>query len=244
MQHQKTHYKYLTFIIMLFMTVKLTTVILIYKIIEIGPFTATASTLIMPLWFILGDLITEVYGYRVARHAIWMAIICQFVFAALCVIALGFNSPPDWITGQEAYDQVLGNLPRVTMASFLAILGGAFFNAYALSKWKILLKGKYFWLRSFGASVIGELFFTIIAYSIEFIGVVPMSKLLELMLISFVAKLIFTPIFVIPSMFAAFALKRIEGTDAHDYNVNFNPFKIGMEDDPIVSDVNKSAVPN
>jgi uncharacterized integral membrane protein (TIGR00697 family) len=107
----------------------------------------------MPLWFVLGDVIAEVYGYKAARHVIWMAIICQFIFALSCAILISFDSPDGW-ANQGAYNQVLGKLPRVAFASFFAIVSGAFINAYAISKWKILLHGKYFWLRSLGASAV------------------------------------------------------------------------------------------
>lgn len=201
---QKRQYKYLTSLSMFYMTIKLTTIVLIYKIITIGPFSASASTLVMPLWFVVGDVIAEVYGYKVARQIIWMAILCQFVFAFACTGLIAFQSPSGWLH-QEAYDQVLGKLPRVALASFLAILCGAFINAYAISKWKILLRGKYFWLRSLGASAVGELIFTIVAYLTEFLGVVPLANLLHLMIISYVIKLIFNPILVIPSLLLTIA---------------------------------------
>lgn len=229
MMQKKIHYKYLTFVLMLYMTIKLTTVILIYKVVDLKLFVATASTMIMPLWFVIGDIIAEVYGYRIAKNAVWMAIICQFIFAFLCYTAIGLESPLGW-EGQEAYNQVLGKLPRVATASFLAILGGAFVNAYAISKWKILLQGRYFWLRSFGASVIGELIFTIIAYSFEFIGVTSISNVIHLMTVSFIAKLIFTPIMIIPSSIAVVYLKKAEGvldgyttSELNDYEEKLSP---------------------
>src|SRR5438552_2766771 len=92
----KAHYKYLTFLCMLYMTIKLTTVVLIYKIITIGPFSASASTLVIPFWFVMGDVITEVYGYKVARHMIWMAIICQFIFAFACAGLIALHAPIGW----------------------------------------------------------------------------------------------------------------------------------------------------
>ena len=211
------------------MTVKLITVVLIYKIISLGPFSASASTLVMPLWFVMGDVIAEVYGYKIARQIIWMAIICQFIFAFTCTTLIAVPSPGGWLN-QEAYNQVLGNLPRVALASFLAIVCGAFINAYAISKWKILLKGKYFWLRSLGASAIGELVFTIIAYVTEFLGVVPLSNLLHLMAVSYAVKVILNPVLVVPSAILAFLLKRIEGIDVYDFNVNFNPFSISLNE--------------
>lgn len=220
-------YKYLIFLIMLYITVKLTTVLLIYKIITIGSFSASASTLIMPLWFFIGDVITEVYGYKVARHVIWMAIICQFIFAFTCAIFINFHAPSNW-PNQEAYNQVLGNLPRVAFASFLAIISGAFINAYAISKWKILLHGQYFWLRSLGASAIGELIFTLIAYLTEFLGVTSLSNIIHLMIISYVIKLILNPILVVPSIITSYLLKRLEQIDVYDYKTDFNPFKIAL----------------
>lgn len=226
---KKTQYKYLNFLSMLYMTIKLMTAVLIYKIISIGPFSASASTIIMPLWFVTGDIIAEVYGYKIARQMIWIAIFCQFLFAFFCAGLVSFQAPAGW-PHQEAYNQVLGNLPRVALASFLAILGGAFVNAYAVSKWKILLYGKYFWLRSLGASATGELIFTVIAYLTEFSGVVPFPHLLHLMIVSYIVKLALNPILAVPSSFAVFLLKKLEKIDVYDNDINFNPFKIGIDD--------------
>ena len=227
---QKSQYKYITFLSMLYMTIKLTTVVLIYKIISVGPFSASASTLVMPLWFVMGDVIAEVYGYKIARQIIWIAIICQFIFAFACAGLIALPASSGW-THKEAYDQVLGKLPRVAIASFLAIVSGAFINAYAISKWKILLFGKYFWLRSLGASAVGELVFTIVAYLTEFLGVVPISILLHLMIASYVIKLILNPILVVPSLFVVSALKKMEGVDIYDFGTNFNPFKMNIDDE-------------
>lgn len=227
---------------MLFMTIKLTTIVLIYKIIHIGHFSASASTLVIPLWFLMGDVITEVYGYKIARHIIWIAVICQFIFAFLCSSLISF-SPALILNHQDAYSQVLGKLPRVTFASSLAIIGGAFINVYVVSKWKILLKGKYFWLRSLGATAVGELVFTTAAYLIEFLGVVPYTALFQLMIISYIIKLILNPLLIIPSQIIATTLKRLEGIDTYDYGTNFNPFKINFNDE-IPSSLNPINIKN
>ena len=171
----------------------------------------------------MGDVIAEVYGYKVARHVIWMALICQFILAFACAALITLHAPSGW-PHQEAYNQVLGKLPRVALASFLAIISGAFINAYAISKWKILLRGRYFWLRSLGASSVGELVFTAVAYLTEFLGITPM-------VISYVIKLLLNPILVIPSSFAASILKRLDDVDTYDFSTNFNPFKMGLDDD-------------
>lgn len=241
----KLQYKYLTFLSMLYMTIKLTTVVLIYKIVTVGPFFASASTLVIPLWFFLGDIITEAYGYRISRHIIWMAILCQFVFAFICSAVTNLNSPAIW-NHQEAYNQVLGKLPRVAIASFLAITIGAFINAYALTKWKILLRGKYFWLRSLGATAIGELVFTIIAYVTEFWGITAISNLAQLMATSYAIKLLAGPILVIPASLAANLIKKLEGIDTYDYDTNLNPFYFGLSQNESseVNNIHSATPPN
>lgn len=229
MQHPKSRYRYLTALSMLYMTVKLTTVMMIYKIIYIGSFSASASTLLMPLWFFLGDVITEVYGYTVARHLIWIAIFCQIFFALVCSSLIYMPSPSFW-TEQVHYEHVFSKLPRVALASSLSILFSALINSYSLTKWKILLKGKYFWVRSIAASAVGELVFILIAYCIEFIGVLPFEKILSLMTLSFASKLVLSPVLVIPSIFLASFLKKAEGLDVYDYHTDFTPFTLKLYD--------------
>lgn len=232
-------YKHLTFLAMLYMTIKLTTVVLIYKIVAIGPFTATASTLIIPFWFVLSDIITEVYGYQVTKRLIWIALICQFMFAFLCGGFVHLDSPPNW-SNQAAYIQVLGKLPRVAIASFLAILFGAFLNAYAITKWKILLRGKYFWLRCLGATAVGEFVFTLVALVTEFWGVTSTSNLLHLLAISYGTKLLMDPLLIYPASLLATWIKNSEGIDIYDYNTNFNPFNLLSDNNELSMHVTES----
>lgn len=211
------------------MTLKLLTIILIYRIITFGSISFSTSTLIMPFWFFLGDIIAERYGFKIARQLIWMAIFCQFLFAIVCTILLNISADST-LVDQNAYNKVLGSLPRVSFASFLAIFFGGFINAYFITKWKIICKGRFFWLRSLCASIIGEFIFTFMAYAWEFFGVVPIAKVFELMSISFLVKVILNPILVIPACFIAFLLKKGEGVEVYDFNTNFNPFKLSIDE--------------
>lgn len=212
------------FLVMLYVTIKLTTCLLIYKLVSIGLFFASASAFIIPLWFFLGDIIAEVYGYEVSKKLIWITIIFQVIFAILCFGIIQHISPTDW-PHQAAYDQVLGNLPRVVLSSIAGITTGAFVNAYVISRWKVLLLGKYFWLRSLGVSAIGEAVFTIVVYSGEFIGVAPVSDIIKMMTISYLIKLLVAPIFIFPTLIVANLIKKFENIDTYDYNIKFNPFK-------------------
>lgn len=218
-------YKCLTPLAMFYMTIKLITILLIYKLVTIGPITVTAATIIIPLWFLTGDVIAEVYGYNISKQIIWAALLCQFIFAFICIFLIKLPSPIDW-GHQNAYNQVLGNLPRVVSASFIAITCGAFVNAYTVAKWKLRLNGRLFWLRSLGASIIGEFVFVVISLSMEFIGVVSWQTLLHLILISFAMKLAISPILVIPSSILAAIIKKIEKIDVYDTDLEFNPLKI------------------
>lgn len=206
----------------------LSTAVLIYKVVTLGPLVASAATLAIPFWYFLGDIIAEVYGYKMSRRLIWSAIICQFIFAVLCTSLIKLNSPPTWLH-QDAYNQVLGSLFRVSIGSFIAVFCGAFINIYALTKWKILLKGRYFWLRSIGATAVGEAIFTVVAFVIEFLGTIPTSQLIQLILASYGIKLFIAPIAATPSSMVATLLKKLEGVDIYDNNTDFNPFKLSLE---------------
>jgi uncharacterized integral membrane protein (TIGR00697 family) len=205
MKRENTH-KYLLALAMFYMTIKITTVLLIYKIVTIGGFAVSASTIVIPLWFITGDIIAEIYGYKIARNLVWVAIFCQFIFAFICGSFASVISP-EVLENQKAYQEILSRLPRVAFASFFAIIIGGLVNAYAINHWRILLKGKYFALRSIAASSIGELIFTICAYLAEFTGLTPMSKILELMITSYLIKLAVNFMLVMPASFIVKAIK-------------------------------------
>jgi|SRR6185295_9796209 len=121
------HYKCLAPLAMFYMMIKLVTILVIYKIINIWGIKTTASTLIIPLWFLIGDVIAEVYGYNIAKQIIWSALIFQFMFAFICVLLIYLPSPINW-ENQGAYDYVLGKLPRVVTASFIAITCSSFIS--------------------------------------------------------------------------------------------------------------------
>jgi uncharacterized integral membrane protein (TIGR00697 family) len=233
-------YKFLACLSMLYLTLKLTTILLIYKIINLGPISFSVSTVIMPFWFFLGTIIAETYGYRIARHLIWAAIICQFLFSIICYTAIQANSP-SWVH-QSAYEEILGRLPRVAFASFLAIMCGAFINAYALAKYKILTKGKHFWLRALGASTIGEFVFTVIAYIVEFIGVLSYREIFQMMTVSFLVKVFLSPILVILCVIFTKRLKKAEGLDIFDFGVNFNPFKLDFNYDAMHRKISSNVI--
>lgn len=212
---------------MIYITLILAADVLIYKIVNFGSLTLTVGSLVTPFWFVMTDIIAEVYGYQIARRLIWSGMACGFLFTVICVTLIHFPSPETW-PYQPAYDQVLGKLPRIFMGSVAGVIIGAFTNTYLITKWKVLVQGKYFWLRSIGSSATGQLAFTVITLVFDLFGVLPFYQVAQLILISFTIKVILTPLFTIPSTIFVYYLKKIEDIDIYDYNTNFNPFRLEL----------------
>jgi len=221
------HFKAFNFLALIYVTIMLITVAVAYKIVKLGDVVIVSSTLVLPAWYVLSDVIAEVYGYKISRQLIWLGLSCVFVFIFSCVFLIHLPSPSYWYY-QADYEFVFDRLPRVFIGSFFGLLTGSFLNIYILTKWKILTRGKYFWLRSAVSSSIGEAVFTVITITANYIGVFQLSHVMELMAVSYIFKIITSIISVIPASVLASYLKKLEGIDVYDYNTNFNPFKIAI----------------
>lgn len=212
---------------MLYLTMMLISIALAYKLVKVGNMTMAASSIVLPIWYVINDMISEVYGYQVSRQVIWYAILCEalFIFASFLLIHL---PSPDFWHYQTSFDNVFGNLPRVFIGSFFGITMGSFINAYFITKWKILLRGRYFWLRSIGSSAIGEAIFTIVTIMFDYLGVFPFDKIIQVISISYTIKITGLIISVIPASLIIPLIKKIEGIDFYDSHTNFNPFKLSV----------------
>lgn len=220
--HSKTNslqshgsYKYLIFIAMLSMTIMICKGIFSYRLVEIDGYVLQAGQLISPLWFILCDVITEVYSYRIAKQIVIASLICQMIFAFVSNKLLQLPFPSFW-HDNSAYQVVLGDIWRVSEAVFIAFYISGFINIKLISWWKSLLHGKYFWLRSIGASGFSELLFSVVATLIIQYGKHPIHIILSIILASFIVKLIYSITLSIPANIAVYYLKKTEGFD------NFN----------------------
>ena len=198
-----------------------------YKMISIHGIIETGAIFIFPLSYAIADIITEVYGYQIARQIVWVAVICGFIYS--CVLQIVNALPPaSFWHDNKSYQVVYSHILRAYGAFTLASIIGNFINIYIISKWKINLRGKYFWLRSLVSTGIGELSFTLISASLAFIGVVPLSKIILLMLDGYLLKMIYCIVTVWPAYFIAVLLKQAEGTDVYDYGINYNPLKFNL----------------
>jgi len=125
------------------------------KLIALGGWFVPAGVVIFPVSYILGDVLTEVYGYRSARRVIWLGFLCNLVVVASIWAAGLWPAAPFW-KDQPAWDVILGFAPRLLLASFMAYLIGEFANSFVLARMKIATQGRWLWSRTIGSTIVGE----------------------------------------------------------------------------------------
>ncbi len=207
----------------LFVTCLITANVIAVKLIEIGPVVVPAAVLVFPVSYIFGDVLTEVYGYAVARRVIWLGFFCNLVFVFFAWIGQ-IMPPAQFWTNQGAYEAILGYAPRLLLASFAGYLVGEFTNSFVLSRMKVMTKGRWLWTRTIGSTVVGEGFDTALFVTIAFIGT--SSFVPTIILYHWLSK-VFVEVAATPLTYAVVGwLKKTESVDTYDYSVNFNPFSV------------------
>ena len=192
----------------------------------IGPWPFGAGILFFPISYVLGDILTEVYGYARARRCIWAGFgaMLFMVFMSWVVVKL---PPADGWTGQGAYESVFGQVPRIVLASICAFWAGEFANSLVLAKMKIWTEGRHLWTRTIGSTVVGQGIDSLIFYPLAFLGAPdwPVDAMLMVMASQFVLKVSWEALLT-PITYAAVGwLKRAEGLDVFDRATDFSPFR-------------------
>lgn len=209
----------------------LISLLMIHKIVTVPIIgVCSAGVFIIPLTFIIVDISTEVYGYKASKKLLWSSMITLAFFCIIAAILLHLPSPTKWnywnkTVDQTAYNFVFFHIIRNYFSVFIALAIGSFINAFVIARWRVLLNGKYFWLRSIGSSCIGELIFTLIGIIFVVIGTENFLQILEIIAFSFIVKMIFNVIFATPAVFVVRVLRISENINPNDYEVVKNPFK-------------------
>lgn len=220
-----TNFKFLIFLVMLYAVAVVASIATGYKIVKIGSFMSTGGTFIYPLTFTVGDIVAEIYGYSYARKMIWASIVCDYVFATAVTAIVRLPSPHHWHEYQ-AYEEVFGHTLRFVFAGTVAVLIGSFVNVYVLSKWKVLMNGRFFILRSIGSTAIGEAALNTVGIAIGFWGVEPPSELFDMAISMYLFMLAYAAVSSLPASLVVRWLRRSEGIDIYDCLINYNPFKL------------------
>ena len=216
-------YKYLTSISVFFVSVLLISNIASTKIIDLKWFLFDGGTLLFPLSYIFGDILTEVYGFKRSRRVIWIGFFSAFLMSAVLMFVGWLPSAQGW-ENQEAYQKILGLTPRIVIASLIAYFAGEFSNSVILAKMKIWTKGKKLWTRTIGSTIIGEGLDTVLFVMIAFWGVLPSGLILTIIISNYIFKtgleILLTPVTYKTVKF----LKNKEREDYYDDKTKFNPF--------------------
>jgi queuosine precursor transporter len=171
-------------------------------------------------------VVTEVYGYSMARKLIWLSLLLQIIYAVLITIAIHLPSPTFW-HGEGAYLTVFGSIIRFVFSGTLAALVSSFINIYIVSKLKIPMEGKLFWLRSMFSILIGGLLLVLIVIITGFSGKeIDLYKTWIMLKSTYSMEVLYAFLLVGPAAVFARILKQKEGVDVYDHNTNFNPFAL------------------
>lgn len=216
-------YKYFSVISVFFVSVLLISNIASTKIVDLKWFTFDGGTLLFPLSYIFGDILTEVYGYRKSKQVIWLGFFSALIMALVLMLVGKLPSAPGW-DNQDAYNIILGSTPRIILASLVAYFCGEFINSFILAKMKIITKGKYLWTRTISSTLVGEFIDSLIFVIIAFAGVLPNSLLVTLVVSNYIFKTLIEILFTPITYRIVGFLKKREAEDFYDYKTNFNPF--------------------
>ena len=209
----------------LFVTCLLTANTIAAKLVTIGGLTLTAGIVIFPISYVLGDVLTEVWGYAATRRVIWLGFACNALLVAAVWLGGQLPAAPFW-KGQPAYEEILGHAPRILLASFVAYLIGEFANAFVLARLKIATGGRWLWVRTIGSTVVGQGLDSVVFVTLAFAGSVPAVALAGIVGAQWAVKVAYEAA-ATPLTYAAVAwLKSREQIDTFDYHTDFNPLKL------------------
>lgn len=218
-------YGYFDLVMAIFVAVLLISNVASSKILDLGPFTFDGGTILFPISYIFGDILTEVYGYSRSRRVIWIGFGCAILMAVVFAIVGALPSAEGW-RGQEAYMTILGQTPRIVFGSLIAYFAGEFSNSYTLAKMKVFTQGRWLWTRTIGSTIVGEGVDTLLFVLIAFYGLYTPSLLLSIIISNYLFKTGFEALVTPLTYLVVNTLKRVENEDYYDVDTDFNPFRV------------------
>jgi hypothetical protein len=207
----------------------------------IGSVTFGAGVLFFPVSYIIGDVLTEVYGYANARRCIWAGFFALMFMVVMSLVVVNIPANPEWalasatytVAGREvtapnqaAYMAIFGQTPRIVLASLVAFWAGEFVNSFVLARMKVMTQGKHLWSRTIGSTIVGEGVDSVLFYPLAFAGVpgFPLHLILSLIVTQWIIKTTWEAVLTPVTYLVVNFLKRREGVDVYDENVDFSPF--------------------
>ena len=203
-KNQMNNHTALMIVTALFVTSYLVSNIMAVKVISLfGLFYFDAGTIVFPIAYMLGDVLTEIWGYRTARKVIWLTFMCNIIMVVCTQIGVWLPSPDYLDETANAYNHIFSYVPRIVVASLTGFLLGELSNAWLMEKIKKITGNKRLWVRTIGSSAVAYLFDSLPFVLIAFLGVVSTHDLLMMIAFQYGAKLLIEAIFGTPSAYAA-----------------------------------------
>jgi len=202
------------------------------KVATIAGFTFGAGVLFFPLSYVLGDVVTEVYGYSRARRVIWAGFMAAAFAAGMAAFITAIPPADSWnrdlggIDTQTAFEMSFGQVPRIFLASMLAIWCGEMANAFVMAKMKVWSQGKALYQRTIGSTVVGQGIDSLIFYPVAFYGVWSNELLLTVMFSNYLLKVAWEALLTPVTYAVINRLKKAEGVDVYDKDTDFTPFSV------------------
>jgi len=217
-ENRTGHLNWLAIVTALTVTCYLTSNIMAVKVVEIGG-TAwfDAGTIVFPLAYMLGDVLTEIWGFKTARKVIFLTFLCNAFLIVCTAIGILLPSPDYNAEITEAYRLIFSYTPRILIASLVGFLAGEISNSWVMAVVKKLTKGKYLFIRTILSSAVGYVFDTVLFVLIAFLGTAPAKDIVSMIVVQYVAKLAIEAVFATPMAYGAVAfLKKKVGEDPNE----------------------------
>ncbi|MBY0423290.1 MAG: queuosine precursor transporter [Parvularculaceae bacterium] len=203
------------------------------KVAEIGPLTLGAGVLFFPLSYVIGDVMTEVYGYARARRVAWASLAAAAFAAGMAAVITAMPPAAEWnvaigtgVSKQDAFALNFGQAPRIVAASCLALWAGELANAFVLARMKIWTGGKMLWTRTIGSTAVGQAVDSAIFYPLAFWGVWSPDLVVKVMITNYALKVAWEALLTPATYLIIGRLKRAEGVDVFDKDTDFTPFTV------------------
>ena len=220
----RRHFRYYDYVMAAFVAILLlSNLIGAAKLATVGGFTFGAGILFFPLSYVIGDVLTEVYGYANARRCVWMGFAALLFMAFMSYVVVALPAADGW-DGQAAYESVFGSTWRIVAASILAFWAGEFVNSFVLARMKVITQGRHLWARTIGSTVFGQGIDSLIFYPVAFLGIWSTTQVLTVMVTNWLLKVLWEALLT-PVTYAVVGwFKAREGVDVYDTGTDFSPF--------------------
>jgi uncharacterized integral membrane protein (TIGR00697 family) len=227
----RPQFRYFDFVLAAFVTILLlSNVIGAGKVAQldlpiVGMWPFGAGVLFFPISYVIGDILTEVYGYAYARRCIWAGFAALIFMAFMAWVVVALPPAADW-GNQAAYEAVFGQVPRIVFASIIAFWAGEFVNSYVMAKMKIWTKGKMLWSRTIGSTFFGQGVDSALFYPIAFLGAVGWTNdlIVQVIFTQWAIKVVWEAALTPVTYGVVGWLKKREGMEIFDTDTNFSPF--------------------